>query len=83
MYTNKMSNKVYKMKFNEWLKANRKRVKLTQAQLGASIGVTRQTVNNWERGNKSPMLSVKQFQVLCQVLECSFYDIPVETGTNS
>lgn len=66
------------MKFNQWLRQSRKRVKLTQSQLGQAIGVTRQTINNWEQG-KTPTFYIKQLQDLCKALKCSFYDIPDES----
>jgi DNA-binding XRE family transcriptional regulator len=65
------------MKFNKWLQQNRQRMKLTQSELGKAIGVSRQTINYWECGRR-PTFYIKQIQDLCKVLDCSFYDIPVE-----
>lgn len=38
------------MELNERLRATRKHFKLTQAEFGARLDVSRSVVNNWERG---------------------------------
>ncbi|MBQ3098332.1 MAG: helix-turn-helix transcriptional regulator [Kiritimatiellae bacterium] len=44
--------------FGENLKVLRKARSLTQEELGERIGVTKQTVSNWESGNITPALDV-------------------------
>ena len=41
----------------------------TQEQLGALVGVTKQTISGWERGRRTP--SADDLIKLCQVLNCS------------
>lgn len=44
------------MKFNELLKAARKKAKTTQVQLADKVNVTQGTIANWERGVREPDL---------------------------
>lgn len=40
---------------------------LTQKQVADAIGVTDQTVSNWERGVHEPKLTLRQVANLCQL----------------
>jgi transcriptional regulator with XRE-family HTH domain len=40
---------------------------LTQRQIADAVGVTDQTVSNWERGVYEPRLSLRQVVLLCGV----------------
>lgn len=42
---------------------------LTQRQIAESIGVTDQTVSNWERGLNTPALSPAKMLRLCSLLK--------------
>jgi len=55
--------------FGERLKKRRKELRLTQKELGDAIGVTRQTVIQWERGNFSP--DMEKLGRIAEALECS------------
>lgn len=54
----------------------RKRLKLTQKQVADAVGVTDQTVSNWEAGRFEPRLTISQIQALCRVLQCSLDELP-------
>ncbi len=54
----------------------RKRLGLTQKQVAAAVGVTDQTVSNWEVGRFEPRLTISQMQALCRILQCSLEELP-------
>ena len=54
----------------------RKRLGLTQKQVAAAVGVTDQTVSNWEVGRFEPRLTISQMQALCRILQCSIEELP-------
>ena len=47
----------------------RKELGLTQRQIAEAVGVTVQTVSNWETGLYSPKLTLEQADRLCQILQ--------------
>ncbi len=51
----------------ENLEAIRRRRLLTQRELAAKIGVSWQTVSEWERGNMQPRM--KHVRALCEALD--------------
>lgn len=54
----------------------RTRLSLTQKDLATALGVTEQTVRNWEHGKANPRLSIRQVKELCRLLECSIEELP-------
>jgi DNA-binding XRE family transcriptional regulator len=44
---------------------------LTQRQLAQAIGVTDQTISNWERGIYEPKLTLRQTANLCRLTQLS------------
>lgn len=56
---------------NVGLIALRKRINLTQRQLAKAVGVTEQTISNWETGLSEPLLTIPQTLALCKALRCS------------
>ena len=46
----------------------RKEQNLTQRFIAESIGVTVQTISNWETGLYKPKLTIEQTQKLCSVM---------------
>jgi transcriptional regulator with XRE-family HTH domain len=52
----------------------RERAGLTQAQLAVFIGVTTNTIQNWENG-KSGVEQIEKFLKLCEVLGCNLPDL--------
>lgn len=54
----------------------RKRLNLTQRQVAEALGVTDQTVSNWEQGRSEPKLTFKQVKALCNIFQCSLEDLP-------
>ena len=47
----------------------RKELNLTQRQVAETVGVTVQTVSNWETGTYQPKLTIEQTDKLCDVLK--------------
>lgn len=66
--------------FNQWLLVRRRELGLTQEDLAKRLGVSRQTVNNWETGRVSPKFSIDEWKAFCDVLQVSPSEIP-GTGT--
>lgn len=64
------------MNSSQKLQQLRKQRGLTQRQIAEALGVTDQTVSNWEAGRFEPKLTIRQTQALCQILECSLQDLP-------
>lgn len=56
----------------------RARAGLTQRQVAEAIGITVQTVSNWENGVRTPKLSPKETMSLCRVLNCSLEELADE-----
>lgn len=43
--------------------------RMSQAELGESIGVSKQTISGWETGYRSP--DGEKLSLICRVLDCS------------
>lgn len=56
---------------------------LTQKELADALGVTENTVANWERGRAIPKLTPSQFKTLLKVLQISLEDLPDDFGSPS
>lgn len=61
------------MKIGEIILSKRKQNGMSQEELGNEIGVTRQTISNWELGETSP--NVEQLKILSKVLKIDFNEI--------
>jgi DNA-binding XRE family transcriptional regulator len=48
---------------------------LTQKQIADAVGVTDQTVSNWERGVYSPRLTPRQTANLCKIVSLSVEEL--------
>jgi transcriptional regulator with XRE-family HTH domain len=48
---------------------------LTQKQIADAVGVTDQTVSNWERGIHVPRLTLRQIVKLCEITKCTVKDL--------
>lgn len=48
---------------------------LTQKQVADTLGLTVQTISNWENGVRTVRLTPKQALVLCEVLQCTLHDL--------
>lgn len=60
----------------------REKAGLTQRQIGAALGVTDQTVSNWERGVKTMKLTIEQTSSLCRLFNCTFEELEKELKRN-
>ncbi|MGF1488178.1 MAG: helix-turn-helix transcriptional regulator [Prochloraceae cyanobacterium] len=67
-----------KLGLSEWLFIRRRKLGLTQKEIAAELGVTTQTISNWETSRAIPTLTIGQIKRLCQMLECNLEDIPSE-----
>lgn len=48
------------MTFGQWLRIERERAELSQEQLGAKLGCTRNTIQNIESGRTNPRFTVQK-----------------------
>ncbi len=53
---------------------------ITQRELADALGVTTDTVANWERGRSVPKLTIPQFKTLLKVLQVTVDDLPDDFG---
>jgi transcriptional regulator with XRE-family HTH domain len=59
------------MKLGQRMQKLRENAGLTQRKLAERLGVTVQTVSNWETGHREPRMNPSQTLKLCQSLNCS------------
>ncbi|WP_373541529.1 helix-turn-helix transcriptional regulator [Chamaesiphon sp.] len=43
--------------------------------MAQALGITDQTVSNWEQARSEPRLTIRQVVLLCRVLDCSLTDL--------
>ncbi|MBD2207601.1 helix-turn-helix transcriptional regulator [Calothrix sp. FACHB-1219] len=65
-------------KYGDVIMRLRARAGLTQRQVAEAMGLTVQTVSNWENGVRIPKLSPKETMSLCRVLNCSLEELADE-----
>lgn len=53
---------------------------VTQKQVADALGVTIQTVSNWEVGRVEPKLTIRQLKALLRILQCSIDELPDDLG---
>lgn len=58
----------------------RKELDLTQKDVADALGVTEQTVRNWEQGKAIPRLTIPQTKVLCKLLQRPIELLPDHFG---
>jgi transcriptional regulator with XRE-family HTH domain len=56
---------------------------LTQKELAEALGVTENTIANWERGRAIPKLTPNQFKTLVKMLQIGLEDLPDDFGPQS
>jgi DNA-binding XRE family transcriptional regulator len=56
---------------------------ITQKQLADALGVTEQTIRNWEQGKAIPRLTISQMKVLCRVFRRSIEEMPDSFGSEN
>lgn len=54
----------------------RKELNLTQKKVADELGISEQTVRNWENGKTNPQLTVPQMKRLCMLLQRSIEEVP-------
>jgi transcriptional regulator with XRE-family HTH domain len=65
-----------KLGFNQWFLLKRRQRKLTQDDIAEALGVSKQTVSNWERSKSIPTLTIDQVKTLLEILDCTLDEIP-------
>lgn len=58
----------------------RSKAALTQRQIAEALGITVQTVSNWETGIRTPKLTPKETLSLCRILNCSLEELADEVS---
>lgn len=53
---------------------------LTQKDIADELGVTEQTVRNWEHGRSVPKLTIPQMKRLCRLLQRPLEEMPDSFG---
>ncbi|NHC36878.1 helix-turn-helix transcriptional regulator [Scytonema millei VB511283] len=53
---------------------------ITQKELADVLGVTEDTISNWERGKVVPKLTIPQTKALCNLLEVNLEQLPDNFG---
>lgn len=61
--------------YSEVITKLRNKSGLTQKQVADSLGLTVQTISNWETGTRVPRLTPDQTLILCKTLQCSLEDL--------
>jgi transcriptional regulator with XRE-family HTH domain len=64
------------LNFSQWFLLRRREKGLTQDDIATVLGVSGQTVSNWERGRSIPTLTIDQTKTLCKILGCTLDEIP-------
>lgn len=64
------------LKFSQWFLLRRREQSLTQDQIADVLGVSGQTISNWEKGRSIPTLTIDQTKKLCKILNCVLDEIP-------
>jgi len=50
--------------------------RISQAQMAEALGVSRQTISNWENGRVEPELKLWQIKKLCEILGVAIHELP-------
>lgn len=68
------------MKFGENLQSLRKQKRMSQEQLAEKVGVSRQSISKWERGESYPTMN--NIMTLCDIFHCKLNDLVHEDITD-
>lgn len=63
------------MRFDLWLTIKRKELRLKQDQVAETVGVSRQTISNWERGIGIPTLTPSQMLRLITITQTTLQEL--------
>lgn len=71
MLSPSLTSACVKLSFAEWFKLARSRAGVSQRAIAGSLGVSVQTVGNWEGGRAVPSLDPDKMLRLCSILGVS------------
>jgi DNA-binding XRE family transcriptional regulator len=71
-----MLSQVMELTFSQWFLIKRRSRSLSQDDIAKTLGVSKQTISNWEREVTIPTLTINQFKKLCKLLDCTLDDFP-------
>jgi transcriptional regulator with XRE-family HTH domain len=63
------------MSLSDRIVSLRKQRNLSQRDIAQALGITDQTVSNWEQGRSEPRLTIRQVILLCRILNCYLTDL--------
>jgi transcriptional regulator with XRE-family HTH domain len=72
-----------KLSFSQWFLLTRRNRDLTQDDIAEALGISGQSVSNWERGRSIPTLTIDQMKTLCKILNCTLDEIPSTSNEGS
>ena len=64
------------LSFSQWFLIKRRSQELSQDEIAKALGVSKQTISNWEREVTIPTLTIPQIKKLCKLLDCGLDDFP-------
>lgn len=64
------------LSFHSWFFLRRRQLNFSQDDIATALGVSGQTVSNWERSRSIPTLTIDQIKTLCKILNCTLDEIP-------
>lgn len=62
--------------FGEWFAIRRRRLGLSQLQVAEKLGVSRQTIGNWESGLSVPEMFISGWRRFALIMNCTLDEIP-------
>ena len=71
-----MLSQVMQLSFSQWFLIKRRSQDLSQDDIAKTLGVSKQTISNWEREVTIPTLTIPQIKKLCKLLDCGLDDFP-------
>lgn len=77
MFAVQVFDRSMQLTFAQWFKLARDTAGVSQKKIADSLGLTVQTVGNWEGGRSAPSLNPDQMFKLCALLGVSLEDMAI------
>lgn len=65
------------------IKSLRQRANLRAEEVAVQLGIAVSTIRNWEQGRTIPKLRLDQFDLLCQLYNCTIHELYLATQNSS